>query len=136
VRRRDPASQPVRSQQVPQGVVLRDTDRVGSATGGKKGEREPQVAAESERGNAEPEDDDRRQDPHPGSCQWVPACHDRGAGNGAGALSRPPKTSDAKIGMSVALAPKKLARKSSDIVPSSTGDSRKSYRPTIAAATG
>src|SRR5215203_1610595 len=50
--------------------------------------REQQIAAESERGNAEPEDDDRRQDPHPGSCQWVPASHDRGAGNGAGGRRR------------------------------------------------
>jgi hypothetical protein len=36
--------------------------------------------------------------------------------------------------MSVVIAPKKLARKSKDIVPSNTGDSRKNRRPSIAAA--
>jgi hypothetical protein len=39
VRRCDPAQQLVRSRQVPQGGALRDADRIGSATGGKKGER-------------------------------------------------------------------------------------------------
>ena len=143
MRSRDTAPQPVRGQQVPQRVALGDADRVRRAADGEEGEGEPQGAAERNAVMLSPKTTIATRIPTPGRVNGrrlamivAPA-----TAPAAGAVKSqpsvrgpPPRISDAKIGMRVVLAPKKLARKSRDIVPSSTGDSRRNRKPSIAAA--